>query len=288
MRYRGRTFGEAELELIRGLIARHPSAHRLALSRLVSDCLQWRGADGRLKDAACRMAMLAMSRDGLIQLPERARPAGNSRKPWGERTLDGEPGAPIDGRVSELEGLRVSLVEGKAESRLWNELIDRYHYLGYKRQGGAQMRYLVRTSCGRIVACLGFSAAAWKARARDVWIGWSAESRERRLHLVVNNARFLILPWVKVPHLASKLLSLAARRLPREWEARYGYRPLLLETFVDQARFKGTCYRAANWMHVGETTGRGRYDTRHAAHGKSVKSVWIYPLDQRAQAKLAE
>jgi len=268
------------------LIARNPEANRFGLSLLVAEQLDWRLPDGRLKDAAIRGVMLAMERDGLIRLPPRRNPPGTRRKPWTKRSRAGEAGSRLEGEVSSLGLLTLTPVADKRESALWNELVERYHYLGYKRQGGAQMRYLARAGDGRVLGCLGYSVSAWKTGARDQWIGWSAEKRVERLHLVVNNSRFLILPWVRVQNLASKLLGLAARQIPGDWQVRYGFRPLCLETFVDQARFKGTCYRAANWIHVGETTGRGRYDTRHEAHGKSIKSVWVYPLDPRAKAML--
>lgn len=171
----------------------------------------------------------------------------------------------------------------KSTSRLWNEYIDRYHYLGYKPLPGAQLRYFVYAG-ERLVALLGFGAAAWTTAARDNYIGWTNELRLERLHLVVNNARFLILPWVKVAHLGSKILSLAAKRIATDWYTRYHYRPLLLETFVDTTRFKGTCYRAANWQYLGETTGRGKKGGNKAA--LPVKSVWVYPLDKHAKNKL--
>lgn len=288
MRYRGREFGEAEIELIRRIIEENPQQRRAWLSRTVCEKLDWRTATGGLKDMACRVAMLAMARDGLLQLPlPQCQVSDRSAHPRPESTRHGDPGERIAGRISDLEALRLEPVAGDKESRLWNELIERYHYLGYQRLAGAQLRYFAWDG-ERLLGCLGFCAAAWKVRSRDSFIGWDEKLRADRLHLVVNNARFLILPWVEVPHLASKLLSMAARRLPADWVVRYGYRPLLLETFVDKARFKGTCYRAANWTSVGETTGRGRYDTHSIAYGRSVKRVWVYPLDRRAKALLAQ
>jgi hypothetical protein len=169
-------------------------------------------------------------------------------------------------------------------SGLWNELIDRYHYLGYKPLPGAQLRYFAYAG-ERLVAVLGFGAAAWQIAPRDTWIGWSHAQRQRNLTAVVNNARFLILPWIRVPHLASKLLGLAARTLPAQWQARYGYRPWLLETFVEAERFSGICYQAANWVCVGETQGRGKLgDHRHGQ--VPVKTVWLYPLAADCRARL--
>jgi hypothetical protein len=286
MRYRGRDFSGEDIAWIRRLIAERPDACRLELSRIVSERLDWRMPDGRLKDAACRGAMLSMERDGLIRLPARKHVHHAWKREPIERTLWGEPGAPIEGSVSDLNAVGLDLVRGHVESALFNELLDRYHYLGFRRQAGAQMRYLVRASGGSLLGCLGWGMAAWKVNPRDEFIGWSAEQREKRLHLVVGNSRFLILPWVRVRHLASKILGLAARQLPRDWRARYGYRPALLETFVDRSRFRGTCYRAAGWRYVGDTTGRGRDDVRHEAHGRSVKAIWVHPLHDRFREDL--
>jgi hypothetical protein len=170
------------------------------------------------------------------------------------------------------------------DSRLWNELVQRYHYLGYTPLPGAQMRYLVRAG-GSLLAALGFGAAAWKVAPRDAFIGWTPDQRQRNLHLVVNNARFLILPWVHAPHLASCILARAARQLPRDWRARYGYAPVLLETFVERDRFRGTCYRAANWTHVGATQGRSKLDTFRRL-SVPVKDVFLYPLHRHFRRDL--
>jgi hypothetical protein len=177
--------------------------------------------------------------------------------------------------VHELSGLHLEVV-GRQRGALWNEYIDRYHYLGYKPLPGAQLRYFA-TAGEQVVALLGFGAAAWMTAPRDAWIGWSAAQRERHLSGVVNNARFLILPWVRVKSLGSKLLSMAARRLPSDWEGRYGYRPVLLETFVESGRFAGTCYRAANWRWLGQTQGRGKLGD-HRLGQVPIKDVWVYPL----------
>jgi hypothetical protein len=183
---------------------------------------------------------------------------------------------PVRLPAGELPAVRLEPLTGRGESRLWNEYIQRYHYLGYQPLPGAQVRYFARSE-KQIVALMGFGAAAWKTAPRDAFIGWTPGQREERLHLVVNNARYLVLPWVTSRHLASKLLGLSARRLQRDWEERYGYRPVLLETFVEKARFQGTSYRAANWQYLGDTQGRGKLDRDRQAE-LPVKSVWVYPL----------
>ncbi len=183
-----------------------------------------------------------------------------------------------------LSGLRLTPVTDKKTSRLWNGLIERYHYLGYTPLPGAQLRYLIESDAG-LLGALGFGAAAWKVAARDRWIGWEASVREAHLGRVLNNARFLLLPWVQVRNLASRVLSLAARRIGADFEARYGIRPVLLESFVEVPRFRGTCYRAANWACLGQTTGRGKCDRTHRAR-LPVKDIYVYPLERGFRQRL--
>jgi hypothetical protein len=217
---------------------------------------------------------ISMQKDGLVQL-QTVKRRGNPHGPI-VQTEATDPLSPILYPAPALRNIHLELVSNKNSSRLWNEYIDRYHYLGHKSLPGAQLRYFVRSEEG-LLALFGFGAAAWKVAPRDKFIGWPTNQRENNLHLVVNNARFLILPWVKSQHLASKLLGLVARRLANDWQDRYGYRPVLLETFVEKKRFAGTCYRAANWICLGDTQGRGKLDRAHA-HDLPVKSIWVYPL----------
>ena len=179
------------------------------------------------------------------------------------KTAKTEPQTPVLAPANELRNVRLELVSNKSDSKLWNEYIDRYHYLGYKTLPGAQLRYFARSDEG-LLGLFGFGAAAWKTAPRDNFIGWMPSRGEERLHLVVNNARFLILPWIQSKHLASKLLGLVARGITNDWHDRYGYRPVLLETFVEKDRFLGTCYRAANWIFLGHTQGRGKLDRTNA------------------------
>jgi len=283
MRYCGREFSDTELELIRQLIDERPARNRAQLSRVICQRLSWYKADGGLKEMSCRVAMLRMQTDGLITLPAPRNSNGNGRA-YTRRTQATDPGLPIDQPVEQLSDLRLEVVTDRRTSHLWNEYIQRYHYLGYQPLPGAQLRY-VAISQGQVLALLGFGAAAWKLAPRDRWIGWSAEQRRQRLHLVINNARFLILPWITCRNLASKILALAARRVAEDWVERYGYRPVLMETFVETQRFAGTCYRAANWTHVGQTQGRGKLDTQHQAP-LPVKDIWLYPLDKRFRSSL--
>ena len=186
-----------------------------------------------------------------------------------------DAGLPIEVPAGRLDPLELVPIGSRKDSSLGNELIERYHYLGYHALPGAQMRYFV-VARGQMLAVLGFGASAWKVAPRDRFIGWSHEQRVANLSLIVNNARFLILPWVRSPNLASRVLSTVAKSLPRDWENRYGYRPVLLETFVEE-RFQGTCYRAANWICVGQTQGRGKLDRKHRA-ALPKKLIFLYPL----------
>ena len=276
MKYCGREFSDAELASIRRLAA-EPKVTRRALSQQVCRELEWLKPDGGLKDMSCRVALLRMQEDGLLQLPVPIH-RNNSSGHIIAKTVQTEPQAPILSSVNELQEVHLELVVTKGDSKLWNEYIDRYHYLGHKTLPGAQLRYFARSKEG-LLALLGFGAAAWKTAPRDNFIGWTPSMREARLNLIVNNARFLILPWVQSKHLASKLLGLAARRLPNDWYDRYGYRPVLLETFVEIDRFQGTCYRAANWTCLGQTQGRGKLDSAKM-YSLPVKSIWVLPLSQ--------
>lgn len=282
MRYCGRDFSEAELTLIRTLISEDTRRNRAVLSRLTCQALNWLKPDGEVKEMSCRVAMLRMQEDGLIQLPSprNLRPQTNILI-----RVETAPQEPIHLPVHELPRLQLRQVGDRADSRLWNEYIHRYHYLGHKALPGAQLRYWVYAG-NRLVALLGFGAAAWQCAPRDKFIGWTHEQRQKNLHLVVNNARFLILPWVCSENLASKILGLAARQLAGDWQLRYGYRPLLLETFVEKDRFTGACYRAANWHQVGKTQGRGKLGPA-GKQSVPIKDIWLYPLGKYFKCGLA-
>jgi len=277
LRYCGRLFSTEAIDLIRRLIADNPRHNRAKLSRLVCDVLGWLRPDGCLKDMSCRVAMLRMHRDGLIVLPKPQKRNGNGRnRPL--LTSASDPREPISLPAGALGQLLFRPVNTPHDSSLWNELIERYHYLGYKPLPGAQIRYLV-FSGSHLLAVLGFSAAAWTIAPRDRFIGWTAEQRVANLHLIINNARFLILPWITSSNLASKILAGVNKQLPQHWQTRYGYKPVLLETFVEKNRFRGTCYRAANWIYVGTTQGRGKLD-RYKRYQLPVKDIFLCPLSK--------
>jgi len=281
MRYCGREFLPKEILWINRLIAEDPGVTRQELSRRFCRKVNWRKPDGGLKDMSCRVAFLKMDKNGVITLPAPKRAyakPGTHTKRTPLCKLQSKIVQPAGGLKPEFELVK------KEQSALWNEFIDRYHYLGYKALAGAQLRYFVKSD-GKILALLGFSAAAWKTAPRDEYIGWSVKARKKNLHLIVNNARFLILPWVISKNLGSKILSMASRRLASDWENRYNYRPQLLETFVEKNRFAGTCYKAANWIFVGETKGRGKLDVKNE-YKLPVKSVFLYPLCRDYRKKL--
>lgn len=271
----GRTFTADDLERVRAIIAAPDRPNRTEISRRLCRELGWVRADGRLKDMSCRVALLRMHSRGLIALPppEAINANGNRGRTVSRRS---DPHPPVIAAAGQLHGLSLHPVMDKAASSVWNEYVHRYHYLGYQPLPGDQIRYFIKAQ-DQLLGLLGFGAAAWKTAPRDHWIGWTPQQRRESLHLVVNNARFLILPWVTSRHLASKVLAMAARQLPQHWQTRYGYRPVLLETFVEKARFNGTCYKAANWVYVGDTQGRGKLDVRHQ-HALPVKAVFVYPL----------
>lgn len=280
-RYCGKNFTENDLDEICKIIRENPKEHRVSLSKIVCETFNWKKPDGGLKDMSCRVAMLKMEKDGLLKLPPPRNTNGNGQK-FKRRTLLAAPRLSLT--INSLRDLRATLVDTKETSVLWNEFIDRYHYLGFRPLPGAQLRYFIKVEC-EIIALLGFGAAAWKVSPRDKWIGWQPDQREKNLHLVINNARFLILPWVSRKNLASKILSQISKRIPDDWQKRYNYRPVLLETFVEVGRFYGTIYKASNWTNVGVTQGRGKLDRYHRAK-VPTKSIWLYPLSKTFRREL--
>lgn len=284
-RYCGRDFSIDDIDLIREIIISETSITRTEISRRVCSKLGWYKLDGGLKDMSCRVALLRMEKDGLITLPAPTTKNGNG-KTQVNHTSRTDPGECIQKPVGQLGDLQIELIKSKADSSLWNEYIDRYHYLKYCPLPGAQLRYFVYAN-NKIVALLGFGASAWSVLPRDQFIGWTSEQRKKNLHLIVNNARFLILPWIKSKNMASKILSLVAKRLPDDWENKYNYRPVLLETFVEIKRFLGTSYKAANWIYVGITKGRGKLDTYKKA-ALPIKYILILPINKSFKKLLAE
>jgi len=286
----GQEFSDELIARIGRVVAEEPELSRAALSRRVCQWLDWRAANGRWKQMSCRLALGRLERQGQLVLPAaRSRPGQQRRGRPRDRAPRAVETAKVRCGLAQLGPVElVPVASGDSPaSRVWNELMRRHHYLGAGPLCGAQMRYLVRSPERGWLGGLAFSAAAWRLKARDQWIGWSESVRQQHLERVVGNSRFLILPQVAVPHLASKVLGMATRRLASDWKQRYGYEPLLVETFVESGRFRGTSYRAANWVEVGQTQGRGRQD-RDRQGSEPVKRIFVYPLQKRARQQLSQ
>jgi hypothetical protein len=282
--YRGRVITTADLTWLRARLAAEPGISRRALSLAVCDAWAWRQPNGAPCDAICRGLLLWLHRQGHLALP----PARwTTRKPWRPRTsappvlLDTTP---ITGPLRTIQPLTIRQVRRTPDEGLCHSLLAQYHYLGYQQPVGAHLKYLV-FAADRPVACVTWASAPRHLGPRDRYIGWSPEVRRRHLHLLAYNTRFLILPWVSVPHLASHLLGRLAAILPTDWQQVYGHSIYWLETFVDPARFRGTCYRAANWIALGPTTGRG-HNAPTKARTQPVKEILGYPLTRDFRRRL--
>jgi hypothetical protein len=267
----------AHIDEIKRLIQNNPGWHRSRLSIELCKAWDWRGHADAWKDISCRDLLRDLDAAGLIALPParhvaRVAGAGPERVEPVEHRTD-----PIETDLRALAPLRIEIARAGRGAELFKSHIAQYHSLGYGRSVGENMKYMIRSGGGEPLACMMFGSAAWKCRARDEWIGWDDAGRRASLQLVTNNSRFLILPWVRVPHLASHALAAVARRLPGDWQAKYGHSICLIETFVERGRFRGICYKAANWACVGQTAGRGRNDAGNAA-SLPIKDVWLRPL----------
>jgi hypothetical protein len=270
----GRTITCADIEVVQRLIADHLDWHRTRVSQELCRIWDWRDTGGQIKDMACRNFLLKLEQRGYIQLPIRRYASGGSlRSPIAVIAHNTDP---VCGDLNALAPVIVAPVQ-RSRLPLFKHLLSRYHYLGYSGTVGRNMKYMVFDSAGNPLACLLFGSSAWKSAGRDNYIGWSAAAREANINLTTNNTRFLILPWVRVPHLASHILGQVARRIGGDWLEKYGHPVHMLETFVEKERFAGTCYKAANWVYVGETTGRSRND-RYSTLTVPVKDIYLYPL----------
>jgi hypothetical protein len=274
-----RRLNEADLQSIRQWVGENPHWSRWRLSRELATRWDWRNGAGQLKDMAARSLLGKLAQRGLIQLPERRQVPTNRMCCGVDLSAElSEPAQPLPGGLADLGPLTLQEVSGERTGRAWvKAALARLHYLGFGGAVGENLQYVIRDGRQEPLACLVFGAAAWKCQDRDRFIGWTAEQRQKNLSLVANNTRFLILPWVKVPHLGSWILGRVAGRIAGDWQAKYGHRIVLLETFVERERFRGTVYRAANWQAVGATAGRTRQD-RHTCLQVPVKDIYLYPL----------
>ena len=290
-RYRGQTIDREQIVFLREFIRTHPHSSRWKLSRQLCEALGWKQANGALRDVVCRGLLLMLERAGAIELPPvRRRIAGQrpTARPRPEAVLiDTTPLAMPLGALGPIE---LQLVRRTADEPLFHSLMEQFHYLRYGQPVGEHLKYLVWAGCPpgrRPVACLAWSSAPRHLASRDHFIGWSGEARRRNIRFLAYNTRFLILPWVQVPHLASHILGRMARQISQDWERVYGHPIYFLETFIDPERFRGTCYRAANWVVLGRTTGRGKDDRTHRPN-RSIKEVLALPLHRRFHELLQE
>ncbi len=285
--YRGRTVSAADIGFIRELITTHPEAGRCALSRRLCEVWNWKQPNGAPCDQICRGLLLRLERAGEIQLPAiRFLPARNplaQRRPPEPVVPDSRP---VGGPLDLLVPLDIHPVRRSPDEPLFNSLMEQYHYLGYEQPVGEHLKYLVSVR-GQAIACLAWSSAPRHLGARDRFIGWDPQTRRRNIRLIAYNTRYLILPWVRVPHLASHILGRMAKLVPRDWEQVYAHPIYLLETFVDRERFAGVCYRAANWKVIGETTGRGK-DSRDWKPNRSIKQILALPVHRRFRQLLTQ
>lgn len=288
MRVCGKEISDENVSQIRDIIAKNWQKSRTQLSLQICEALEWRGPNGRLKDASCRVVLLRLHREGIIPLPEaQKRPC--SRVPKGRDRKQKAEGQGVECELSELGEIRIIRVPSRYSKayRVWKELMERYHYLGSGPLCGYQMKYLIESERYGCVGGFAFGSAAWRLEARDTWIGWDEKRRQENLSKVVCNSRFLIVPWVRVKNLASQVLSGCIRRLREDWYEHYKIRPVLLETFIERGRFRGSSYRASNWVHIGSTKGRGRQDRRNE-YGESIKDIYGYPLDKDFRGELCK
>ncbi len=280
---RRRTVTEDDLPEIKAMISAHWSKGRKQISRLLCQRWNWLQPNGELRDMACRELLLTLERKGLIRLPPPVHNGNNHKR---NRTITRVPvdQSLLQGKLSDFPEPTLHLVRNTPLEPLYNSLIDRHHYLGYRQIVGAHLKYIAFLE-DRPVACLGWGSGAWKVGSRDLFIGWDTTARKNNLHLIVNNVRFLVLPWIDIKCLASKVLALCIKRISSDWLKTYHYPIHLLETFVEKDRFRGTCYKAANWILVGQTKGIAKRGHKHLAHGL-IKDVYLYPLARKFRKEL--
>jgi hypothetical protein len=289
-RFCGIDVSEADLGTARQVVAEFPGLSRIELAATICEALGWLRPTGAPKSRECREWLEGLEAMGLLTLPGKRPGREVGFRTSTPITAQGEPGKPLEGTVRDFAPITIERVTNVKDRRLWRELVGRYHYLGCAVPYGAHLRYLVWAAKPEraVVGCLQVSSPAWRMAARDQWIGWDDETRARNLQRIVSNSRFLLLPWVRVKNLASHVLSRIAGQVARDWLEQYGIEPLLIETLVDAAQFEGTCYRAAGWMALGETTGRGRMDREHRKEGLTPKRLFVLPLVSDAPGSLRQ
>ncbi|MBW1753652.1 MAG: DUF4338 domain-containing protein [Deltaproteobacteria bacterium] len=287
-RFCGQIVKNQQIDEIIEIIETFPKLSRTELANTVCELFSWKRPTGKLKSVECRQFLERLDEKGTIRLPACRKQYSNRGAAKVQRTGKAGIQPTISTKLKELSPILMTRVDSQEQRQLWYEYVDRYHYLGYQLPFGAQLRYFIKAGATNdILGCFQFSSPAWKMAPRDRWIGWTDEQRKVNLQKIINNSRFLIFPWVEVKNLASSVLALAVKTVPDDWQRCYGYRPVLMETLVDRKRFRGTCYKAANWIHMGKTTGRGRMDRANNQQGAAVKEIYVYPLTSRFRQELA-
>src|SRR5580693_787467 len=286
LRYRGRQISQEDILYIRALVERHPNESRRTLSTRLCEAWDWRQSNGALRDMVCRGLLLMLERGGQIMLPPMRSGPPNPLLLRARPEPVVPDNRPVRGALHDLLPLEIEQVRRSKEEPLFNSLMEQYHYLGYEQPVGEHLKYLVWAR-GRPIACVAWSSAPRHLASRDGYIGWSAEARRRNIRFVAYNTRFLILPWIRVPHLASHILGRVASALPGDWERMYSHPVYFAETFIDPGRFLGTCYRAANWVLMGRTTGRGKASNSYTPN-RSIKEIFGLALTRRFRELLSE
>ena len=280
---RKRTISESDVKKIQDTIHEHWAKGRKGISWVLCQQWEWRQPNGKLKDMACREILLTLNRKGLITLPPPLHDGNNHKRNKSIPKIHIDQ-TPLTQKLSALPQVQLKMVRGTESESIYNSLVHYHHYLGYCQIVGNHLKYIAYIG-HRPVACLGCGSAAWSVKSRDAFIGWDKSTKEKNLHFIVNNTRFLILPWISIKYLASKVLALCANRISDDWLKIYNHHIYLLETFVEQHRFKGTCYKAANWVRVGQTKGTAKRGHDHLFHG-NIKDVYLYPLRKDFRKKL--
>lgn len=283
----GQAICRDQINEIAVIVGTFPKLTRTELANTICELFSWKRPTGKLKTVECRQFLERLDTRGIVRLPACKNQYTKQTRPTADRTKRTDSQPMISTKLKTLSPIVLTRVRNYSQRQLWCEYVDRYHYLGYRIPFGAQLQYFIQSGIDQTsLGCMQFSSPAWRMAARDNWIGWSDEQRRRNLQKIITNSRFLIFPWVQVKNLASLVLSLAAKTVPHDWLGCYGRRPVLMETLVDQKQYTGTCYRAANWLCVGETTGRGRMDEQNKRKGVAIKDIYLYPLSKGFRQEL--
>lgn len=283
--FAGRRFTEEEMDLIINISATYPKLSQTELACTICELVGWTQINGKPKTTQCVQFMRILAEEGVLVLPRLNGKISAGRGGRTNKEASKDLSWTNTSEMCECESIKLEVIRPGASLQQWRTYMSTYHRLGDPKVYGNQLRYFIRTESGRDVGCMLFSASSWSLKARDEWVGWSLADKKDRLHLVINNSRFLVFPWIRVHNLASRALSMATKQIQVDWLETYCYAPVLMETFVDSSLYKGSCYKGANWIYLGETQGRGRND-RYRESGLSRKAIYIYPLQRDARAVL--